>query len=66
MKNKIIDLIVELICVIGIYVLLMLLANKIGLIDNKTDIISTSIGFAAGWSIVKITNIIHQNKKEKK
>lgn len=66
MKEKIIDFIVELICVVTIYALLMFGANKFGIIESSQDIIATSIGFAIGWSTVKITNIIRQNKKEKK
>ncbi len=66
MKEKVIELIVELICVIGIYALLMFGASKIGIFDSTPDIIYTSIGFAIGWGVVRIPNIIHQTKKEKK
>lgn len=65
MKDKIIDLIVELLCVIGIYMLLMIIANKLGIIENTPDIICTSIGFAIGWTAVKVATIKHQSKKEK-
>lgn len=66
MKEKIIEFIVELICVSAIYALLMFIANKLGIIESSQDVISTSIGFIIGLSTVKIKNIIHQNKKEKK
>lgn len=65
MKDKIIELIIELICVVGIYILLMIMANKLGIIETTPDIISTSIGFAIGWFSVKLVTIKRQSKKEK-
>lgn len=65
MKDKIIELIIELICVVGIYILLMIMANKLGIIETTPDIISTSIGFAIGWISVKLVTIKRQSKKEK-
>lgn len=61
-KSKIMHLIMEFICYEFILVILLLIANKIGL--TSTPIIETSVCFSIGWIIWKVIMIaIDKHKK---
>ncbi|MDE5630472.1 MAG: hypothetical protein K2I70_02625 [Bacilli bacterium] len=66
MKNRIRNLIIEILCTAIIYALLMFVANKIGLIEGTDNIIFTSIGFVIGLLSVKVSTLIRSKKKEGK
>lgn len=62
--KKIGSLIVELICTIIIYQILITIANKVGLFDATSNLIYTTVGFAIGWLIVKLVIIIKETKNK--
>ena len=63
MKNKILDLIIELICATIVYCLPIMGAKKLGWLEDAS-ILYTSIGFAVGWLIVKFNGLIQEKRKE--
>lgn len=65
MKEKIIDFIVEFICIIIVYILIMLAAYKFKLIESF-DALYLSMGFIIGWATVRVTDLFHSKRKKEK